>query len=144
MPENEKPVNIHWLVRVAGCDEELLVYAAYVQYNVAGSATATVHAIGGRDEPFLATFKNADHKVVFQAPAAAVAYVRRADVTDKVDRNATPNQLRDMKDGLAAAAAGESTPAQTMFYTTNVAAGVPGAAGVPQVFTLNVPAGGMA
>ena len=37
-----------------------------------------------------------------------------------------------------------STPAQTMFYTTNVAAGVPGAAGVPQTFNVNVPSGGCA
>ena len=41
MPENEKPVNIHWLVRVAGCDEELLVYAAYVQYHDASVPTKT-------------------------------------------------------------------------------------------------------
>lgn len=125
MPENEKPVNIHWLVRVAGCDEELLVYAAYVQYHHATTVGATVHAIGGHSEPLLATFKNADHKVVFESPAAAVVYVRRADVTDKVDRNASPGQLRDMKDGLAEAA-GEPAPAQPVVHVgmnTGYAAG---------------------
>lgn len=126
-PENEKPVNVHWLVRVAGCDEELLVYAAYAVYHPA-TDPASVHAIGEHREHLLATFKNADHKVVFQTPAAAVAYVRRADVTGKVDKSATPNQFRELKDELSKAA--EGLPAQpavhiTMNPTTHGAAGVP-------------------
>ena len=38
-------------------------------------------------------------------------------------------------------AAQESTPAQTIHYNMNMP--TQGAAGVPQVFTLNVPAGGV-
>lgn len=139
MPENEKPVNIHWLVRVAGCDEELLVYAAYVQYHDASVPTKTTLRTAS-DDVVLTTFKNADHKVVFQALAAAVVYVRRADVTAKVDRDAPPGQIRDLKDGIVAAA-GESTPAQTLNIKipTSVAAG---AAGAPQTFNVAFPAPG--
>ncbi len=140
MPEdNEKLANAHWLVRVAGCDEEVAVYAAYVQTNVATHGD-TIHTLSGGSDFQVTSLKNADHKIVFQAPAHAVVYVRRADVTGKVDRNAAPAQIRDLQAKLA----GKPTPAQTMYYTTNVAAGVPGAAGLPQTFTVNVPAGGLA
>lgn len=102
MPEeNERPANTHWLVRVAGCDEEIAVYAAYVQTNVAAHGD-TIHSVGGSDFQ-VTSLKNADHKIVFQAPAMAVAYVRRADVTGKVDRNAPPAQVRDLQKELAGA-----------------------------------------
>ena len=99
--ENEELANAHWLVRVAGCDEEIAVYAAYVQTNVAVQGD-TIHSIGGSDFQ-VTSLKNTDHKIVFQAPAMAVAYVRRADVTGKVDRNAPPTQISDLQKELAGA-----------------------------------------
>jgi hypothetical protein len=87
MPENEEAVDVRWLVRVAGCDEDLLVDAARVVYHPATS-TATVHAIGESREHLLVTFKNADHEIVFQAQATAVVYMLRvsADRTDLAPR----------------------------------------------------------
>ena len=95
-----------------------------------------MHSIGDPREPVMATFKNADHKIVFQAQAAALVYVRHADVTGKVDLNAAPGQVRDMQAELAQ----QPSPVQVGMNTGYI----PGGAGGTQVFTLNVPAGGLA
>ena len=106
MTENEKPVNTHWLVGVAGMDEEVLVYAAYVQHQPAISGTVQTFSGGTPVGPVMAVFKNAEHKIVFEAQAVAVTYVRRADVTGKVDRNADPGQLASLKTELREAGGG--------------------------------------
>ena len=75
MPENEKPVNIHWLVGVPGVAEPLVVWAAYVQTHHAANLTTTGYHQGA--DLIMTTLKDADHKIVFQAPAMALNYVRR-------------------------------------------------------------------
>jgi hypothetical protein len=86
MPEgDEKFTDTHWYVGVTGREEELLVYAAYSVYDSTSP---------------LISLCTADHKAVFQAPVLTVTYMRRADVTRKVDRNAPPNQVRDLEAGV--------------------------------------------
>jgi hypothetical protein len=101
MPENGKnSVNTHWYIGIAGRDEELLVYAAYPDYH-RGATSASTATIRWADEPANVSLWTADGKIVFQAQAAAVAYMRQADATRKIDRNATPNQVHDLKEELA-------------------------------------------
>ena len=83
MPENEQLLNTSWLVGVVGHDEELLIHAAYVVYHNATSGSAARPG-----DLIMATLKNEAHKAVFQVPAAMLAYVRRADITARVDRDA--------------------------------------------------------
>lgn len=81
MPENEKPVNQQWLVKVAGRDTELPVWGAYVQWHTAGNTT--VHTLTHSDL-VMVTIKDDNHKVAFQAPAQAVAYILRADAVGRI------------------------------------------------------------
>jgi hypothetical protein len=97
MPEDgEKFVNTHWHIGIAGREEELLAYAAYPDYHH-GATSAGGRTIGRGDDPVNVSLWTADGRIVFQAPVAAIAYMRRADATRKVDRNAPPGQVRDMQ-----------------------------------------------
>ena len=134
MPEDEKLINTHWLLSVAGQEEEILVYAAYPVYH---SAASTKQAASSVDAPALISLRDAAHKVVFQAPAMAVAYMRRADVTGKVDKNASPNQVRDLKETLREAS--EVHPLHPFTHITASPGVSVAAGGGGQTWTVNVP-----
>lgn len=120
MPENEKLVNTHWLVGIAGAAEPLVVWAAYIHQQ-------TVHDIRSGALPVV--LKDADHKIVFQGH---VQYVRRAQ----------PGMALDRETGRYSPPAEGSATAQTIHYTAYTP--LPGAAGggPPQTFTVNLPTDG--
>ena len=124
MPENEKAVNVHWLVGIAGTAEPQVVYAAYINRPEDWSTAEGVGAITG---PVI--LKDANHKVVFRGSERDVQYVRRAQ----------PGMALDRETGLWSPPAGEPVPAQPVMQAGMNSGYIPGAAGVPQVFTLNVP-----
>jgi hypothetical protein len=97
VPANdEKFVNTHWCIGITGRDEELLVYAAYPDYHH-GATFASATTVTWANEPTRVSLWTADGRLAFQAPVASVAYMRRADATGKIDRNATPLQVRDLQ-----------------------------------------------
>lgn len=99
MSDNEKPVNIHWLVGVPGRDDPLVVWAAYIyQPTVQGSGDPVV-------------LKDANHKVVFQGHAQ---YVVRYQAGIKQDA-----------DGRWSPPADEAQPYSQITMPTSVAAGAP-------------------
>jgi hypothetical protein len=103
MPEDgEELVNTHWHIGIAGRDEELLAYAAYLDCH-RGMAVSR-HIISQAHDPVMVSLWDAGSRIVFQAPIAAIAYMRRADATRKIDRNAPPSQVRDLGDELRRAA----------------------------------------
>lgn len=101
---DEKAVDACWHIGITGREEELLAYGTHPDYH----DVTTTHTIGRTDGPVVISLWNAAGQIVFQAPAAALAYMRRADVTRKVDQNATPNQVRDLRAELAAAGRAQS------------------------------------
>ena len=99
MPGNDgKLINTYWHIGITGRDEELLAYAAYPDYH--RSLATSRHTVTQADDPVMVSLWDAGGQIVFQAPVAAVAYMRRADATRKIDRNATPNQICWLKDEL--------------------------------------------
>jgi hypothetical protein len=101
MPENsEAPANADWLVGIPGREHELPIRAAYIATNTADAKDLTGSA--------RVTLKDAEHKIVFQAPAGAVLYVRRdhyaaasepptAMIPLPEGVSVTPGQLRDLQ-----------------------------------------------
>ena len=98
VPENEKP-NPHWLVSPRDTREtEFAVWAAYLRTHSAASASDLI----------MTTLKDADQEIVFQAPATALNYVRRAQSVPAGDTifvplrtgEHHPGQVRDLQDAL--------------------------------------------
>jgi hypothetical protein len=97
VPESDEEfVDAHWCIGIAGRDEELLVYAAYPDYHH-GATFAGATTVTWANEPTRVSLWTADGRLAFQAPVASVAYMRRADATGKIGRDATPLQVRDMQ-----------------------------------------------
>ena len=125
MPENEKPVNTHWLVGIAGVADPLVVWAAYIYQPSA----PTVHTIPAQGAAAPVVLKDADHKVVFQGASGHVQYVRRVQ----------PGMARNAETG------GYKPPADEPAPPVHVTMGpltTSGAAPLPQTMYLNFPAAG--
>jgi hypothetical protein len=96
MPEKETPVDVRWLIGIAGCASEVPVTAAYVQQQI------------GLDGIKDFTLKDANHKIVFQGPREHVLYVRRRPDPGGIvpavyvtsPPGLTPGQMRDLQDAL--------------------------------------------
>jgi len=159
MTEKEQPVNQYWLVQVAGYGE-LRIFGAYPQWH---PSAGTVHALGDGNLT-LVTIKDADHKIVFQAPAQAVAYVLREGeqvgvpiVQLPAGIHATDGQIADLQAALDAAVHPRKVilqqnhqptelrkaheDAAAVRVTMNTA--IPGAAGGSQTLNVAFPSEGM-
>jgi hypothetical protein len=117
MPETEKNedlVNIWWLVSTYGPQEEIAIWAAYIQQHTALDRATPQQ---GGDDLIMTTLKDADHKIVFSAPARTLNYVRRAQpaaagvifVPLRKDLSVTLAQIRAVQNALneATAAVGD-------------------------------------
>ncbi len=80
--EQAEKENATWVVGILGHEDEFVVCAAtFETYSATAAAATTYHTPG--DDFLVTVLLDADGKVVFCAPAASVAYIRRADITSR-------------------------------------------------------------
>lgn len=126
MPENEKPVNTHWLIGIAGIADPLLVWAAYISHAEDWQKAEGAGAVTG---PVI--LKDASHKIVFRGSEREVQYVRRVQ----------PGMARNLETGGYKPPADEPEPYSPVHVTMGPLT-TAGAAPVPQTMYLNFPAAG--